>query len=61
MKGSELSAISLAQAARLIKRVQPDGDLVRTARAVGTSFADEVEPKQERADLQAAVPTAVPI
>lgn len=41
LQGSVLTPIDLAEAARSIKRVDPNAELVRVARAVGTSFGDE--------------------
>jgi ATP-dependent phosphofructokinase / diphosphate-dependent phosphofructokinase len=41
LRGSVLTPIDLADAARSIKRVDPNAELVRVARAVGTSFGDE--------------------
>ncbi|HEX7959687.1 MAG TPA: ATP-dependent 6-phosphofructokinase, partial [Terriglobales bacterium] len=41
LQGSALAQIDLADAVRSIKRVDPKGELVRVARAVGTSFGDE--------------------
>jgi ATP-dependent phosphofructokinase / diphosphate-dependent phosphofructokinase len=41
LRGSVLTPIDLAEAARCIKRVDPNAELVRVARAVGTSFGDE--------------------
>ena len=40
LKGNTLCAIDLTETASLIRRVDPDGELVQAARAVGTSFGD---------------------
>lgn len=60
MKGNALSSISLTEAARFTKRVDPEGDLVRTARAVGTSFGDRAADQTIRA-AQATLSAGIPI
>jgi ATP-dependent phosphofructokinase / diphosphate-dependent phosphofructokinase len=40
LKGVDIAAIPIARAISRLKTVPPDGNLVRTARSVGTSFGD---------------------
>jgi len=40
LRGPEVVAVSLEEAVASIRRVDPEGPLVRTARAVGTSFGE---------------------
>lgn len=41
LRGDRVETVSLERALRALKRVDPNGELVRTARAVGISFGDE--------------------
>lgn len=56
MKGNLLSTIELAEAAHRIKPVDPEGELVQTARAVGTCFGDCGVDQEIHAALSAAIP-----
>jgi len=60
-KGGALSSIPIMEAASLIKLVDPDGDLVSTARAVGVSFGDWIEKKAAHHTAHAAISTGIPI
>jgi 6-phosphofructokinase 1 len=40
LRGSDIYRVPLPEAIRQPRRVEPDSDLVQTARAVGTSFGD---------------------
>jgi 6-phosphofructokinase 1 len=42
LHGRVIDTVSLAEAVKDIRRVDPNGDLVRTARSVGTCFGDLV-------------------
>lgn len=41
LHGDKVESVSMEAALRVLKRVNPNGELVRTARAVGISFGDE--------------------
>jgi 6-phosphofructokinase 1 len=40
LRGREIVTVTLDEAVASLRRVQPDGEIVRAARSVGTSFGD---------------------
>ena len=60
LEGGGLTTIDLADAARSIKRIDPKGELVQVARAVGTSFGDELVDRRWK-PLERCVPVEISV
>ncbi len=50
LRGDEIVAVPLAEAIGRLKRIDPDGQLVRAARAIGVVFGDEDPEVAERSE-----------